>query len=138
MNVVPDTPIWSLAFRRRKRSSNDQILVDELTELIRETRAVMIGPIRQEVLSGIAHPSQFEKVKNRLEAFDDLTINTEDYERAAQLYNICRRKGVQGSHTDFLLCAVAERHDASIFTTDDDFKQYADHISVTLHNPRLS
>ena len=65
MNVVPDTPIWSLAFRRRKRSSNDQILVDELTELIRETRAVMIGPIRQEVLSGIAHPSQFEKVKNR-------------------------------------------------------------------------
>ena len=52
-------PIWSLAFRRRERNPADQVLVDELTELIRETRIVMIGPIRQEVLSGIAHIAQF-------------------------------------------------------------------------------
>lgn len=138
MNVLADTPIWSLAFRRRKRSTSDQMLVDELTELIHETRAVMIGPVRQEILSGIVHGSQFEKVKEHLTAFDDLTIDTEDYERAAQLSNICRKEGIQGSHTDFLICAVAERHEASIFTTDDDFKQYAEYIPVTLHNPRLS
>ena len=107
MNVLPDTPIWSLAFRRRERNPADQVLVDELTELIRETRIVMIGPIRQEVLSGIAHIAQFNKVKKSIEAFDDLAINTEDYERAAQLFNMCRRKGIQGSHIDFLICAVA-------------------------------
>lgn len=138
MIVLPDTPIWSLAFRRLKKSPDDQLLVDELTELIRDTLAVMIGPVRQEILSGIAHASQFEKVKDRLEAFDDLTINTNDYERAAELFNICRNRGVQGSHVDFLICAVAERHNASIFTTDDDFKQYADCIPVTLYNQRLS
>ena len=138
MNILADTPIWSLAFRRRKRSTSDQMLVDELTELIRETRAVMIGPVRQEILSGIVHGSQFEKVKKHLSAFDDLTIITEDYQRAAQLFNICRKEGVQGSHTDFLICAVAERHEASIFTTDDDFKQYEAYIPVTLHTPRLS
>jgi len=137
MNVLPDTPIWSLAFRRRKRSPTDQILVDELTELILEPPAVMIGPVRQEILSEITHASQFDKVKKRLEAFDDLTINTDDYERAAQLSNMCRGKGIQGSHIDFLICAVAERHDTSIFTTDDDFNQYAEHIPVTLHNARM-
>lgn len=137
MNVLPDTPIWSLAFRRRERSPEDQLLVDELTELILETRVTMIGPVRQEILSGIAHISQINKVKKRLEAFDDLSINTEDYERAAELFNLCRRKGIQGSHIDFLICAVSERHEASIFTTDDDFKQYAEHIPISLHVPRM-
>ena len=136
MNVLADTPIWSLAFRRRKKSASDQVLVDELAELIRETRAAIIGPVRQEILSGIAHTLQFEMVRTHLSAFDDLSISTQDYEHAAQLYNICRNNGVQGSHIDFLLCAVAERHEASIFTTDDDFNQYAAFIPVILHHAR--
>lgn len=137
MNVLIDTPIWSLAFRRRENNTSDQLLVHELTELIRETRAIMLGPIRQEILSGISRIAQFEKVKKNLVAFDDQEIQTADFERAAQMFNICRKKGIQGSHTDFLLCAVAERYQASIFTTDGDFEHYAKHISVTLHIPRI-
>jgi predicted nucleic acid-binding protein len=134
MKVLVDTPIWSLAFRRKKTGLNSQenILVAELTELIREDRAVLIGPIRQEILSGIASGSQFEKLRSKLRAFKDVKIIWEDYELAATFYNRCRQKGVQGSHIDFLLCAVATRHAMPIFTTDNDFDLYAQHLDISL------
>ena len=140
MNVLVDTPIWSLAFRRKKESSNihESLLFSEITELIREDRAVIIGPIRQEILSGISAEPQFEQLKEKLNVFEDLRIIKDDYELAASFYNQCRRKGVQGSHIDFLICAVANRLDIPIFTTDKDFDLYSKHINIFLHNPRVS
>ena len=136
MNVLIDTPIWSLALRRTRRTSRQQALVDELTELIREMRAEIIGPIRQEVLSAIPREEQFRSVQKRLRPFDDVPIDTPDYEEAATLYNLCRARGIQGSHTDFLICAVAIRHSLSVFTVDRDFTHYATHTGVQLHEPR--
>lgn len=49
-NLV-DTSVWSLALRRKTIPANR--FVDELNELIKERRVQMIGPIRQEILSGI-------------------------------------------------------------------------------------
>jgi predicted nucleic acid-binding protein len=48
--------------------------------------------------------------------------------------NTCRRQGIQGSNTDFLLCAIGEHHDMPIFTIDDDFKLFADRLPVALHS----
>ena len=107
MNVLVDTTIWSIALRRKKSKSADQSIVGELTELIKELRAVLIGSIRQEVLSGISDLSMFDTVQRKLAPFDDLEVAKEDYVEAARLYNVCRRRGVQGSHVDFLICAVA-------------------------------
>lgn len=138
MKVLVDTTIWSLAFRRKKGNQNaeENRLVEELKELIREARIVIVGPIRQEVLSGISSKSQFSKLKNRLRAFENLEITVEDYELAAEFFNRCRKKGVQGSHIDFLLCAVAKQNDIPIFTTDKDFDLYSKHIDISLYSPR--
>ena len=136
MRVLVDTTVWSLALRRQRPKKKEQILIDELSELIRELRAVLIGPVRQEVLSGIPDPAKFEVVKQHLEAFDDLPIIEADYEEAARVFNLCRKKGVQGSHIDFLICAVAIRHSAAVFTTDKDFTNYAKHLDLELHKPR--
>jgi predicted nucleic acid-binding protein len=43
---------------------------------------------------------------------------------------------LQGSNTDFLLGAVAERHRLPILTTDHDFEQYARLLPVVLHQLR--
>ena len=136
MRVLVDTTIWSLALRRTRPKLKEQILVDELSELVRELRAVLIGPIRQEVLSGIPDPAKFEVVRQHLSAFDDLPIGKADYEEAARVFNVCRKKGVQGSHVDFLICAVAIRHSTVVFTTDKDFTNYAKHLDLELHKPR--
>ena len=94
----------------------------------------MIGPIRQEVLSGIRSEAQFTRLRRHLESFPDLPVITEDYVTAAEYYNLCRSKGIQGSNTDFLICAVANRNKFSVFTTDRDFELFSRHIGITLHS----
>ena len=138
MKVLVDTSIWSLAFRRRKgskRIQNEQI-VNELKELISEARVAIIGPIRQEILSGIADKFQFNTLKEKLKSFEDIVIRQTDYELAAEYYNTCRMKGIQGSHIDFLICAVAHNYNLLIFTEDKDFHQYLKHLDVKLHKLR--
>ena len=136
MKVLVDTTVWSLALRRERPKAQEQSIIDELAELIDELRAVLVGPIRQEVLSGIPDPAKFDAVRQHLAAFDDLPIISGDYEEAARLFNLCRRKGVQGSHVDFLICAVAMRHSSAVFTTDKDFVNYSKHIYLAIHKPR--
>ena len=135
MNVLVDTSVWSLALRRREIDEESEI-VRELRELIAEGSAVMIGPIRQELLSGIRSRQQFDSLRNHLRAFPDLLLEMIDYERAAEQLTACRKKGIQGSNTDFLICAVSERLELSIFTTDDDFTHFSKHLPIRLHRAR--
>lgn len=92
-----------------------------------------MGPIRQEILSGVREPAQAQVLTQRLRDFVDLPLEAADHERAAQFYNQCRARGVQGSNTDFLVCAVAERYDLAIYTVDEDFRQFADILPISLH-----
>ena len=130
MKVLVDTSVWSLALRRR---SPTHPAVDELRRLIVAGRAAIIGPIRQEILSGITDAGAFERLRDRLGAFPDEPLTTSDYERAAGFFNACRAKGVQGSNTDFLLCAASIRHRMPLLTTDVDFSRYATVIPLAIH-----
>ena len=134
MKILVDTSIWSLALRRSgTHSEKDKSLVSELNELISEVRVAIIGPIRQELLSGISIQTQFEALKERLATFDDIPLTRDDYERAAEFYNTCRKSGIQGSQIDFLICAVAAGREIPIFTTDNDFLLYAKYLTISLH-----
>jgi hypothetical protein len=134
MEVLVDTSIWSLALRRKKQKTAESILVSQFSELINETRVRIIGPIRQELLSGISEEPQFEKLKRHLDPFEDLPIFSKNYERAAEMHNQCRQKGVIGGHIDFLICSVAEYYHIPIFTNDKDFVYYAKHLPIMLLN----
>jgi predicted nucleic acid-binding protein len=134
MNVLVDTGVWSLALRRRHFSLDPAAL--ELRELIREGRAHLIGPFRQEVLSGIREKAQFDRLRAHLREFPDLPVQTADHERAAEFFNVCRSRGVQGSNTDFVICAIADRYGMAILATDGDFPLYAPHLPIQLHVPR--
>lgn len=131
MKVVVDTSVWSLALRRNT-PANAMPVVNLLRDLITDGRGAMLGAVRQEVLSGIRHAEQFTRLRDYLHAFADLGLTTEDYEVAAEFYNICRSNGIQGANTDFLLCAVAHRRGYSILTTDKDFESFQVYIPVML------
>jgi len=137
MKVLVDTCIWSLALRRNEQPDSN-IEVVEFRELIEEVRVQLIGPIRQELLSGIKRKQQFSKLKKILSAFPDLPLTPEDFELAAEYFNTLRSKGIQGSNTDFLICAVSTRNNMPIFSTDNDFKHYKNHIPIALHAPRVT
>jgi predicted nucleic acid-binding protein len=131
MKIIVDTSVWSLALRREKH--NMSAPVEELRHIIQDHRAQMIGPIRQEILSGIRSDAHFEKLQKHLQSFPDLPVLTEDYVTAAEYFNRCRSKGIQGSNTDYLICSVAVRNKFSIFTTDKDFELFSKHIDIVLH-----
>jgi len=130
LKVVVDTPVWSYALRSKREGY--ELYVEELETLISDQRVLMLGPVKQEVLSGYSDRAKFDKLKNKLKYFDNTQIIDDDYVQAAVFANTCRSKGVQGSHTDFLICAVAFRLKSEIFTTDNDFSYYERHIPIQL------
>jgi predicted nucleic acid-binding protein len=134
MKALIDTAVWSLMLRRRHGPAS--LEARELEELIREGRMTIIGPVRQELLSGVKGTAQVENLRQHLRGFPDTELDTADYELAADYSNPCRNRGIQGSNTDFLICAVAARRQPSVFTTDGDFAKFAKVIPVQLHVPR--
>jgi predicted nucleic acid-binding protein len=136
VKIIVDTSVWSHALRRRARPEDASIAA--LRELIGDGLIVMLGCIRQELLSGLRSDEQFKILRDHFRAFPDETLQTEDYERAAEFFNDCRRRGIQGSNTDFLICAAAANRGHAIFTTDRDFQRFRDAIEITLFDPRTA
>lgn len=133
-----DTSVWSLALRRKSEalSAGERLIVGELSELIGEGRAAMIGLVRQELLSGVKTAEQCERLRTHLQAFDDESLDRADYEDAAKFGNQCRAKGIAVFAVDLLICAVAIKRGWAVFTTDPDFVVYAKVLPLKLHRPR--
>ena len=134
--VLVDTSVWSLALRRRASDLQlaDHAIVEQWAELVREGRVQLIGPIRQELLSGLKDARQFALLEQRLECFPDAQVESLDYVEAARYFNLLRKKGVSGTGTDLLICAVAARNNWPIFTVDLDFTRYALHLPIRLYS----
>ncbi len=104
MRVLVDTCVWSQVLRHENPNLE---LTKKMKDLINDGRVCSIGPIRQELLSGIPDIKQFNQLKELLFSFEDIPLKTEHFLKAAEFTNICRSKGIQGSTIDFLICAVA-------------------------------
>ncbi len=134
MTVIVDTCLWT-RFLRRRRERNDPLCA-EVIRLVRDDAVQMLGCIRQEILSGAQPQERFDQLKEYLRFYPNLPLDEEDDENAANYYNTCRGKGVQGTSTDLLICAVAVRHGMRIFTTDTDFDEFAKHLPIERHAMR--
>jgi len=132
MFVLVDTSIWSLALRKKDRNHEEEKIVDYFSKIIRDLKLVIIGPIRQEILSGISDGNRYNELRDKISVFEDYIIKTKEYETATQYYNECRKKGIQGSHVDYLICAVAINNKMSILTLDKDFDNYKNIIPIQL------
>lgn len=132
--ILVDTPIWSLALRRRNSdlSARDQELLISLKSLLLDGKVELLGLVRQELLSGIQERAQYERLRRSLRAFPDVALAVEDYEEAARMSNVCRSAGVSGNPVDFLICAAALRRSWQIFTSDRDFTLYSKHLPISL------
>jgi predicted nucleic acid-binding protein len=74
-------------------------------------------------------------LRRRAVVGDGFVSALRDYERAAEFFNVCRKRGIQGSTTDFLICAAAVEREQAIFTADEDFKKFQRAIPVALFKP---
>jgi len=129
MKVLADTCIWSQVLRHKDPNLE---LTKKIKDFVNDGRIIIIGPIKQELLSGISNTQQFKKLKEILASFEDIPLKTKHFVKAAEFSNICRNKGIQGSTTDFLICAVAYIENLIIFTTDNDFENYKKYLPIKL------
>jgi predicted nucleic acid-binding protein len=129
VKVLVDTCVWSYALRHK----NPNLEIEaQLKEIIKDGRLVIIGPIRQEILSGISKETQFESLKEHFSPFEDAPLSSNHFIKAAEFCNTCMKKGIQGSNTDFLICSVAYLENLEIFTTDLDFRNYKKYLPIEL------
>ena len=133
MKVIVDTCVWS-RFLRRGRPTGDP-LAEEVGRLVRGDAVQLLGPIRQELLSGAQQDERFEQLREYLRFYPNLPLDEENDESAAAYYNRLRQRGLQGTGTDLLICAAAIRRGLKLFTTDTDFRNYAKQIPLKLHQP---
>ena len=132
--ILVDTSVWSLVLRKRVLGQKEKNLKLYLINLIRNGRVTMIGPIRQEILSGISDLTTYIVLRQRLETFSDFEITTKDYETAAEYFNLCRKHGIKGSHIAYLICSVAVNNNFSILSLDKDFWNYKKYIDIDIIN----
>jgi len=137
--VLVDTPVWSLSLPRRAidLSPSERRVTQSLYDLVRQNRVRLLGPTRQEVLSGIREESQFLRIRDHLRGFIDVELDAGDYEEAARANSQCRGRGIAGSSVDFLICAVAFHHGWQVFTTDRDFEQFGRVLNIQLFSSIL-
>ncbi len=88
--VLVDTCVWSLAFRAA--ANNENWIVEALARIIDNNRARIIGPIRQEILSGYSNKNRYDRLRKKLSYFPNVPILDLDYEAAAEYSNFCRTK----------------------------------------------
>jgi len=131
MNYIVDTSVWSLALRRHSQVRS--LEVRKLRTLLEEgERIFMVGVILQEILQGIKIKSQFIQIQDAMAFIPILSEKREDYFYAAELYNICRAKGIVAGTIDFLIASIAIRNECSLLTADRDFHHIAKHTKLKL------
>lgn len=88
-----------------------------------------------ELLAGVASERAGRELRSRLLAFELLaTRGLGDFEDAAAIYRLCRRRGDSiRNMIDCLIAACALRHGATLLQRDSDFATIARHVPLRLY-----
>ena len=89
MKVLVDTCIWSAVLRHK---NPDALLIKKIKDFVNDGRVTIVGPIRQELLSGVHSLKQFNQLKEILSSFEDIPLETKHFVTAAEFSNTCRAK----------------------------------------------
>ena len=124
MNILVDTSVWSLAFRRDSGSGSAE--VEALATYLRGDGSVITsGLIVQELLQGFQGPRQARLIMNRLSSLPFIVPSLTDHVEAASLRNTCGRHGLQVGTIDALLAQLCIGQGLELLTTDRDFQGIA-------------
>ncbi len=98
MIVVVDTPVWSLALRRRPATltAKEQTTVARLATFLEGDEVIVLGVVRQELLSGIQNDAHFERVRQHFRGWSDQPVIIDDRRLPRALQMIAGRQASPG------------------------------------------
>jgi len=121
--ILVDTSVWIDFFRGTK--SKHRVV---LHRLIEEEEDICIADIiLMEILQGIKSDKDFRQVKDYLLFFPIYALkNTDSYIEAAQIYRLCRERGLTIRRPlDCIIARIALENDLVLFHKDRDFETIA-------------
>jgi predicted nucleic acid-binding protein len=132
VDLVVDTSVWSLFFRREKRDDQNPYVRRLRQHLQHEDNIHIPGPVLQELLDGVRGASQFDILSGNLAPFPLIEGIRSDFIDAARLKNKCRSRGVQAGTVDFFIASVCINRNYPLLTADRDFEYIARHCGLVL------
>jgi predicted nucleic acid-binding protein len=121
MITLIDTSLWIDLTREKSPLSARQ----RIGPYLLDPSAHTADPIAFELLRN-ALPAEVEFLTRRLEALPWLTSPDDFWERAAKLGRNCRKAGFTAGALDLLIAVIAETHEATLVTFDEDFEKIAE------------
>jgi len=124
MSYLVDTSVWSLAFRRDVPDTTREVA--ELKRALEAGDEIFVtGLVLQELLQGFNKPKAYNLIIEYFSALPFIVPQREEHIKAADLRNLCRRKGIQAGTIDVLLASLCIERDIQILTSDKDFSRIA-------------
>lgn len=134
MTLFVDTSVWSLALRRDPPDARPE--ADALADAIRSGETVVTtGLVLQELLQGFSGPRARSRIIEHFGALPMIAPDRRDHVDAAELRNVCRRRGLQLGTIDALLAQLCVRHGLVMLTTDRDFHHVATLVGLRVWMP---
>jgi predicted nucleic acid-binding protein len=131
LTLFVDTSVWSLAFRRDAPPAQPEVAA--LMHALDAGEIVLAtGLVLQELLQGFSGPRARSAIRERFGAIPLLVPDRRDHIAAADLRNVCRRKGIQVGTIDAILAQLCIRHQVTMLTADGDFAHIAAHHPLKL------
>lgn len=134
--IVVDTTVW-IDFLEARGTPFDL----QLKSLIeRGVPLALTDIVYCEVLQGILNDVKFRRIRGMLRAFPILRVRgLKTFDRAAQIYRDCRRRGFTIRNTvDCLIAATCLEAGAPLYHNDRDFEAIAEVKGLRVYRPSES
>lgn len=125
-----DTSAWLFALKK------DFIpeVKERIDRLLRDGVVVTTGLIKLEIMSGARTQYEFQRLKSRFNALDDIKTDDSIWQKACELGFALRRKGITVPHTDILIGACALQSGSVIVHADTHFDLMAGHAGIKVES----
>ena len=125
-----DTSVWLFALRKEYIPE----IKDRVDYLLKDNMVLTTGIINLELLSGAKTKSEYQRLKNRLTALENITTDETLWDMALDLAFKLRRKGVTVPLTDILIAACALSEKCVLLHADNHFDLIARHINLDVES----
>ena len=125
-----DTSAWLLALKKNFIPE----VKDRIDHLLKHDVVITTGIIKLEIIGGARTQNEFQRLKSRFNALDDIKTDDPIWQRACELGFRLRRKGVTIPHTDILIAACALKSGSIIVHADTHFDSMAEHAGIKVES----
>ncbi len=128
--ILIDTSAW-VEFLRDTGS-----VISDRVDALLDDEIATCHPIRMEVLAGARDEQHLADLRGLLARGSLIPTEPTDYEEAAALYRMCRRRGeTVRKLIDCLIAATAIRSAVPLLHSDNDFDVLARHTPLRIERP---